>query len=182
MLDFSGYAPLFGVDDLPDDLAGVDAGAVAAVADAIRGWCGWHIAPRAEDDVLVIDSNGGALLFLPTLAMDEPSSVVDADGVDIEGWSWSAIGNLELCHGRWWPQGFRAVTVTVSHGFASAPPAVLAVAAHMLRERADEVAAAGPALKTAQLDGAMLAYETNKATGLLRVLDDYAYAIGRYRL
>lgn len=177
MLDFSDYGEL--IDSIDGDYSPEE---IAAVGNAIRLWCGWHIAPVKTDDEMVIDSNRGSLLVLPTLLMQEPSAVVDADGNDITGWSWSEIGNLELPFGQYFPQGFRAVKVTVTHGFTTAPTEIVAVAAHMLRERADEIATGGPPLKTAQLDGAMLAYDTAKVSGLLRSMDDYAYAIGRYRL
>lgn len=175
MLDFSDYPPMI------DSLEGVDPDVLAGVCDAIRQWCGWHIAPIVTDDVLTIDAIGGELLTLPTLRMDEPSVVVDGDERPIGAWRWSEIGQLSRSAG--WPAGFRSVTVTVTHGISTAPPEVVAVARHMLDERAAQTV--GPALKTAQLDGAMLSYETSAAsaqTGILRSLDTYAYAIGRYRL
>lgn len=143
MIDFSGYPPLLGVD--------ADDDATTAVCDAIRGYCRWHIAPLAVDDVMVVDNSfGRRVLALPTRRVTAVGSVVDRDGADIEDFEWSQSGVLERAVG--WPTGLRAVTVTLTHGFEEVPPAIRAVVQDMLRDY--ENAAAGGTVASVKLDDA----------------------------
>lgn len=175
MIDFSAYGSLVGNGQIPTGTDVTDAD-LEAIGNAIRNWCGWHIAPR-KTETLTLDQLGHRVLTIPSLLVTDVSAVTDADDNPIDDYEWRTIG--QLWRRRGWPTGYRKVKVTLTHGFESTPPEILAVAQHMLDERVD--AAAFGSVKTAQLDGAAVTYAAD-ATGLLRDMDSYSHAIGRYRL
>jgi hypothetical protein len=93
-----------------------------AAAAGVRTLCGWHIAPQVSETV-VLDSDGGPLLLLPTLKLVEVAEVRDLTGDEpraIEGWRSSSAGMLYRRGG--WPRGFGAVEVTMTHGHEVCPP------------------------------------------------------------
>jgi hypothetical protein len=47
--------------------------------DALRSWCGWHIAPSRAETVEV-ESDGGSVLFLPSLLVTDVTEVRDEAG------------------------------------------------------------------------------------------------------
>lgn len=87
---------------------------------AIRRYCGWHVAgPHTE--TLTLDGPGGDELVLPTLHLRALSSLVErgvtlVDGVDYE---WSAKGTVRRLTGCWTAR-YRALDVTMNHGFDDA--------------------------------------------------------------
>lgn len=179
MINFSEYAPLVTQDDLPEGLTVDDADLLSA-SDDVRGACGWHIAPRKEDDVLVVDSGGGTLLTLPSLLITEPSAIVDRDDNPITGWTWSAIGQLHREAG--WPKGFRAVKVTVTHGLDATPPTLVAVVLDMVRDR-ERWRSGAANITTASLDGAAIGYGSTSTAGIRTALmDTYGHVLRRYAL
>lgn len=117
---------------------------VDTIAEGIRLECGWHIAPVITETIKV-DSDGTSVLRLPTRKMTGLTSVTDtATGEPIlvnPETGWSAAGLLSLgdegfIPGRSWsssyrpgfgrfPAGFRAVTVTFSHGYEVCPSDIL---------------------------------------------------------
>lgn len=85
---------------------------------AIRRHCGWHVSPPVTEE-LVVDTNGGELLQLPTLHLVEVHTVTEhgrnpVPGDDIE---WSVTGTLRNRAG--WPDRFRGVRVLATHGYRS---------------------------------------------------------------
>lgn len=105
---------------------------IDAAAAQIRGYCGWHIAPERTDTVR-LDSDGAAVLRLPTLKLIEVIDVQDAAGNPITGWLWSDKGMLHRPGG--FPAGFGAVTVTMRHGYEDLPPDLLTVLSGMTSRR-----------------------------------------------
>lgn len=104
-------------------------GVLESVAAQVRDLCNWHIAPVVEGTVTV-RSRGGTVLVLPSLRVEEVLSVEDAaTGDPVTGYVLMDDGTLE----RDWPFPKR-VRVTLRHGFAKCPPA-------LLRPIADEAAA-----------------------------------------
>ncbi|OOB90743.1 hypothetical protein [Rathayibacter sp. VKM Ac-2630] len=86
-----------------------------AANGAIRRECGWHVAPSVTE-TLTLDGKGGRLLLLPTGHVTAVSSVV-VGGVDLTASAdWSTSGMLELRAGAF-PRRFRAVQVTLTHGY-----------------------------------------------------------------
>jgi hypothetical protein len=108
--------------------------ALEGASGIVRDFCGWQIS-SFTDAVEQLDSDGGAVLFLPCLQVSDVSSVT-VNGVDRYGtaylppassdWDWYADGRLVwqgFCPQTWYP-GPRRYTVTYSGGFADVPPAV----------------------------------------------------------
>ena len=62
MLDFADLPLLVEPATLPD----IDAAAVRAAGAAVRGYCGWHVAPEVEQTI-TLDGTGGPTLVLPSL-------------------------------------------------------------------------------------------------------------------
>ena len=177
MKDFSLCQPLCTLDDIEGDYSD---SALAAACDLIRTECGWHIAP-VETETLLLDSDGGRLLTLPSLFVLNVASVVDAQtNKPIDGWGLSQIGLLERTGFCEWPRGRQRIKVTVTHGLASAPPALLAVIEDLVRNNA--AAALTPSnVKQASLDGASLTYVDS--TGVARDLaTTYGHVLRRFSL
>lgn len=93
---------------------------IRAAQDAVQAWCGWHIAPIIRETV-TLDGTGGHALQLPS------GRVVDVETVKVNGvewapsqWGWSRAGMLES-YGPPFPRRFRAVEVTMRHGYEEAP-------------------------------------------------------------
>ncbi|UYL86861.1 head-to-tail adaptor [Gordonia phage RavenCo17] len=174
MIDFSGAGPLVPSDALPSDLSS-HAGTLEAVCDDIRRYCGWHIAPVIEDAVVTLDHLGHRVLPLPTLHLIEVTSVEDADGNEIGGYTWSDDGLLRRERG--WPQGYRSVRVTFSHGLTATPPGVVDVALDMVRDRVNAAANADELQVTsASLDGATVGF--GAPSDLIGVRRDLGRAYG----
>ena len=120
-----------------NDLSGFEgapfsAEAVLAACEQIRRLCGWHIAPSITETI-VVDSAGGDRLWLPSRHVTEVTSVRDVTGetpVDIP-FRWSASGVLS---GRF-PAGFRAVEVTLTHGYEECPEDLLPAIVDRTRRR-----------------------------------------------
>ena len=93
----------------------------AALA-AARNYCGWHVSPVAVGEQITIDGTGTSVLVLPTLKVTDLTEV-EEDGVTLEltDLSWSERGLILKKSGHWWSPLFRAITVTFSHGYSSAP-------------------------------------------------------------
>jgi hypothetical protein len=93
---------------------------IAGATDAIRLWCGWHVAPVIEETV-TLDSEGSASLRLPTGRLVTATGLkVDGVPVPDDAWDYSTAGMIRLRRGVF-PDRFRAVEVTITHGWPQAP-------------------------------------------------------------
>lgn len=97
----------------------------SAAVSAVRGYCGWHVAPSTTETVTV-DGSGGNVQFLPTLRLTEVHSVV-ADGRTVPDPEWSSFGMLRGVRSC----KFRGVVATITHGYDDLPADVLEVATDM---------------------------------------------------
>lgn len=106
------------------------AATIASAVDSIRDDVGWHIAP-VRTETLLLDSDGGRLLVLPTLrlvAVTSVRDVTDPDSpVDLDDWRKTRSGMLYRRSG--WPCGFETIEVTIQHGFTSWPESLIPVVA-----------------------------------------------------
>lgn len=100
---------------------GVDEQAFVAAADAVRAYCGWHVAPVVEE-TLTLDGRGGGRLILPTLRVVDILTLT-VDGMIVDEPEWSTAGVL---WGRF-PDRPRSVTVTLQHGYETAPTDLVAL-------------------------------------------------------
>lgn len=94
-----------------------------------RRYCGWHVTPVIEDDVVTVDGPGGPLLVLPTLRLIELTALTE-DGIDadLDQIAVSARGLVRKRHGYtggrtgwYWSEQFGGIEATMTHGFAEAP-------------------------------------------------------------
>lgn len=116
--------------EMPPTPAGVDEEAWRAAVSAIRGYCGWHIAPVVTETIKV-DGSGGGLLFLPTRRLLSVTSVTNkGEAVADSDLTWSSRGTLRGKR-AWSMDGYDAVELTIQHGYEDFPPEVLAVARSM---------------------------------------------------
>jgi hypothetical protein len=99
---------------------------------AIRDYCGWHIAPTTTETVTV-DGTGLAMLFLPSLHVESVSEVVDA-GVplvaDLDYWLRPG-GVLVRSNLIGWTGRVGGVQLVITHGFAEVPADLVGVAADL---------------------------------------------------
>jgi hypothetical protein len=126
---------------LPPTPDGVDEFAWRAAISAIRGYCGWHIAPSVTE-VVTVDGPGRGMLQLPTLHLTAVTSVTnDSEVVDLTSteFQWNERGALrQRCN--YWTYAWRGVTAEITHGYEDFPQDVLAVARDMAKA-ADRVGA-----------------------------------------
>lgn len=100
----------------------------------LRGLCRWHIAPSQEDTVL-LDSDGGPDLFLPSLFVTaEPVCVYVGGGapVPLTDVTWKPNGVLHRACG--FPRGMQVIQVTFTHGHEECPPELFPVLAEIARD------------------------------------------------
>lgn len=92
---------------------------LTAAESLVRKYCGWHIAPVIEED-MVLDGTGTASLFIKSLRVVAVlAGEVDGTVVDPATLEWSEAGYLRTS--GVWPDKLRAVKLTVQHGFDDAP-------------------------------------------------------------
>lgn len=89
-----------------------------AATQAIRDYCGWHVAPRREE-ILVLDGTGTDTVLLPSRRVASVSLVeLRGEPLPSESFEWSEGGQLKLLGGVW-PDVYRCIKVTLEHGFDS---------------------------------------------------------------
>lgn len=101
----------------------------AAALAAVRRYCGWIVTPPATVTITV-DGPGGRVLSLPTLQLTTVSAVVE-DGValNVSDLRWSVDrGQVYKKSGASWTSNAAGISVTMTHGFSSAPDFDVAVA------------------------------------------------------
>lgn len=110
------------------------AGALAGASRAIRNYCGWHIFPRVSE-TLLLDSSGGRELELPSMHVTDIASV-RVNGTELAASvfeDWSELGSIRL-HSGGWPDRYRSVSVTLTHGYDAVPDIAETLKAIVTRE------------------------------------------------
>lgn len=93
---------------------------IAAATDAIRLWCGWHVAPVITE-TLTLDGEGSPSLRIPSGRVLDVSAVrIDGETQPKDTWDFSQAGMLRLRHGTF-PDRFRSIDVDLTHGYQTAP-------------------------------------------------------------
>lgn len=153
--------PLLVAEDLQDFQAGdVDLNLAAAIT-AVRGYCGWHIAPERTED-LVLEATGGRVI-LPTLKAT--AVTVEADGSTVD----AADYELEPGYLRLKYRACGELTVTLTHGYTELPADIKRVMLSMADAGATGV---GGRLKSA----GPFTYELPEGSEDAAVLDRYRLA------
>lgn len=97
---------------------------LAAAEQAVRAYCGWHVAP-VVDEALTLDGSGTNTLFIPTLRVVAISAITNGDQVlDPATLEWSADGFARLPYGQLWTDKLRGVNIQLRHGYQAAPDLV----------------------------------------------------------
>ena len=104
-------------------------GSLDAAVEAIRVYCGWHIAPERTEEVPAW-SDGSWMTFVPSLRLLEVVSATDWDGrvIDMTNVRWRPYGGIS---GLPWSGDLK---VTIRHGYTDWP-ADLAAAIYGLAGR-----------------------------------------------
>lgn len=111
-----------------------------AATQAIRDYCGWHVAPVITA-TLTLDGTGTDTLLLPSRRVVTVDSVkLDGTALEATTYEWSADGLLRRKHGCW-PDTYRSLEVTLSHGFADMSALADVAASIMARVKIDPTGA-----------------------------------------
>jgi hypothetical protein len=102
-------------------------GLLAGVSAGVRRYCGWHICP-AVTETLTLDGPGGDLLVLPAMALTAVTAVTElgtslavyVHATETGDYEWSANGEIRRIGARW-TEHFRAITASITHGYAETP-------------------------------------------------------------
>mgnify|MGYP001561261361 CR=1 FL=1 len=123
-------SPWPGTTALAEYQSGDPQAALDAAISLIQGYCGWHIAPSRDDDV-VLDGSGHYIQSLPTLMLTAITDVVDDDvALTDDDYDWSEDGYMirvttstlsQSTNARGWTYKLRSVTATITHGYAELP-------------------------------------------------------------
>jgi hypothetical protein len=110
----------------------------SAVA-ALRGDCGWHIAPEITE-TLTLNGSPDKTLILPTLRIVEITAIRDVSGdtpVVLTGWRQASKAGL-LWRDEGWPEGLEVVEVDLTHGNTETPPDLLPAVAYYVQSQSSD--------------------------------------------
>lgn len=96
--------------------------ATVLAADAVRDYCGWHIAPVITQTIRPRITNGRDLILPTLLLLDVTAATSDGTAVTIT--EWDDAGIVRAPSGYPWSTALRGVEVTFSHGYDVCPPAL----------------------------------------------------------
>lgn len=100
---------------LPPSNTPLDWGEAALLA--VRRYCGWHIAPVIEED-LVLDGPGGRVLLLPSGRVEEILSLTeDGQTVDPATLQVSEAGIVRKADSVAWSEKYGSVKLRLRHGY-----------------------------------------------------------------
>jgi len=147
---------------------------------AIRGWCGWHVAPVITE-TLVVDGSGHRDILIRSGRVVELLAVVnDGEEIDLDDVDFSRAGILELRHGGHWSRRLGGVEVILRHGYEIEDvPDVAALIATLARR-----GASAPGIVARQsVNGASVDYLTAGGAPLsIPLLGIEKEALDRFRL
>lgn len=98
------------------------AAVLSKVSEAVRDFCGWHVAPSLE--CKYTGTGEGRLLMLPAMGVTGVSSL-KVSGEDIAAFEWSASGMIRLTDSLF-PDSWRSVEAVYTAGFAGGAVAQVA--------------------------------------------------------
>lgn len=111
-----------------------------AATQAIRDYCGWHVAPVITA-TLTLDGTGTDTVLLPSRRVVDIESVkLDGTDLEAEGFEWSSDGLLRRRRGCW-PERYRSLEVILRHGFEDMTALADVVASIVARVKIDPTGA-----------------------------------------
>lgn len=151
----------------------------AAAVSAIRGYCGWHIAPSMVLSGRV-GSTGGKIIRIPALNVTEVTKLALTDGTDLlDGAQWNADGLVELAAPV--EPCLSGIEYTVTAGFNTEEvPDLIAVALQVSRR-----AASAPAgtVRSQSVNGASVSYAfSGSGATSVQLMQDEREILDRYRI
>ena len=165
------YPPLADVPATDDESSWL------AACEAVRRYCGWHIAP-AVSETLTLDGPGGTLLRLPSARVTAVASVTN-DGTAIDDPEWSAHGMIRA---HCWTEKFRGVVVELTHGYDQCPDDLLEVLVHMAAQ-GSAAASAGAGIATSLTSGPfMMQVSAAAQAGAVGLSGQHRGVLNKYRL
>jgi hypothetical protein len=105
---------------------------VEAAVESVRAAAGWHIAPTRSDTITLTVGCREALLRLPTRQLVSVEEVTDLDtSTAIAASDYRVLTTLNKLLKRrgYWPTGYEAVQVEMTHGYTTWPKDLLPVVA-----------------------------------------------------
>lgn len=93
--------------------------------DAVRAYCGWHIAP-SQSETLKVEGDGGRVLLLPSLHVTDCTAVRDESGAAVADFKVRENG---VARGWWKCEELYAFDVT--HGYSAMPAEVADIIADL---------------------------------------------------
>lgn len=94
---------------------------MTAGLDAIRSWCGWHVAPSATETIEV-EGDGGRVILLPSLHVTDVSEIRNEAGDVVSDYKWRRNGVVRGC---WASEDLYAFDIT--HGYETMPTELQAI-------------------------------------------------------
>lgn len=89
--------------------------ALAAVSEAIRNYCGWHVSPNLTCTMKTTAS--GRFVYVPTLLLTDVETITDGDTELTDGdFEYSHLGIIRRCCFKQFNQGFDAIKVVFKSG------------------------------------------------------------------
>lgn len=120
-----------------------------AANQAVRSYCGWHVAPIITETI-TRDGNGGKTLMLPSQKIVSLVRVTN-DGVDVTAHvRMSEMGMLELRCGRWSSE-LGGIVVELRHGYESADDVAGVIASLVARAASSPAGIASQAVGPANV-------------------------------
>ena len=147
--------------------------------DAIKGYCGWHIAPSIEAEI-TIDGSNHFEQPLPTLHLTALTSVTeDGVAIDLTNVDWSESGVMTKRSG-FWTYKKSGLVVNMTHGYDEIPMDLMGVALGIATLAQTPSSAASS--QSAGPYSIQLTTRAGGAAGGLYIPKDMADILGRYKL
>lgn len=175
--------PVMGAGEFREATGGVFSSTderVAAVLDqvsqAVRDWCGWHVAPVLECEW---DGEGeGRLIRLPVMGLEAVTLTVNGSEVDPDTYQWTESGLVRRSCGRF-PSEWRSVHASFTAGF----PTTGAIAAAVVQLASNALAGA-PGVREEHAGQVGITYNQTASgvSGGVRLLESDMALLAPYRI
>lgn len=149
-----------------------------AAQNAIRSYCGWHVAPSVEE-TLTLDGHGGRILLLPSKHVTNITSIIINNEEMLDHATWSKAGTIQF-DTNCIPDAPGAIQVTLTHGYeAEEVPEVI----ELMRVLAKRASQHQSILTSQSVNGSSVSYQTYGGTTLgLSLLNVEKELLAPYKL